>query len=317
MIRAHLVAAAAGWLSLPPVLWRLCRGVRNTSLEGAWIWMIIAWAAWGAAILASTSESLPAGCIDLAWYGVAVAMLVPPIAVLGARRPIHRVWTGFVLLPLLLVFAWPALSAFGAGNRPAAWNLEEPMLVGFSLVAVMGAGNYVGLRFTVPAILWLTALALVVGPLCPTTARWLPQPESARGLAAGFLAASGWSATWLATRRTVSIDTTRKFSLERVWLDFRDLFGVVWARRVQERFNDEMHRGNLKVRMGIDGLEGIEEADLRSASTADLQAADSFLRWLLQKFVDPAWIEARMGEKEGTGTGDRGTGREDQGPEAV
>lgn len=303
MIRAHVVAAAVGWLCVLPILWRLRYGVRLTSLLGAWVWAVITWLAWGGAVLASASGSLSSGCIDLAWYGAAVAMLVPPIAVLGARRPIHRVWTWFVLLPLVLVFAWPALSAFGEGNSPAVWNLEEPMLVGFCLVAVMGAGNYIGLRFTVPALFWLGALALLVGPLCPGTARWFPPTEIARGWAAALVSSSAWLSAWLAGRRAITTGATGRFSLARVWLDFRDLFGIVWARRVQERFNDEMQRRNLPVRLAIEGLEGSAGASLASVSAADRLSADSFLRWLLQKFVDPEWMDARTEKEEGPGIG--------------
>jgi hypothetical protein len=111
----------------------------------------------------------------------------------------------------------------------------------------------------------------------------------------------------MARRRAGTTAITGRPSLARVWLDFRDLFGIVWTRRIQERFNDEMRRRNLSVRLAIEGLEGAGGASLSSVSTADRESADAFLRWLLQKFVDPEWIEAR-GEEEGPGIRDRGPG---------
>src|SRR5207248_11562621 len=80
-----------------------------------------------------------------------------------------------------------------------------------------------------------------------------------------------------------------------VWRDFRDLFGIVWARRIQERFNEDARRAGLALRLGIDGLE--RRAGTASTSEFDSQsltAAEASLRWLLQKFVEPAWIDRRL-----------------------
>jgi hypothetical protein len=239
---------------------------------------------------------LSAGGADLVWYAVAVVMLVPPIAVLGARRPVNRVWPWFVLVPLVLIFAWPALSAFRGGRAPAAWSIEEPVFVGYALVAVMGAGNYVGLRHTIPALMWMAALMLLVGPLCPATAPWMPAPSTARAWSMLLIAAAAWLSAGFARRPDRASAATGPVSLDGVWLDFRDLFGIVWARRVQERFNEEMRRSNSPVRLGIHGFENAVNPGraLATLPSTDLNAAESSLRWLLQKFVDPEWIDRRL-----------------------
>lgn len=342
MFHPLTLTAVLGWLSLPPVLWRLRRGVRGTSLSGAWSTLAIAWLAWGMAGSVTLIANAPVGTVDLLWYSVAVVMLVPPIAVLGARRPIDRVWPWFVLLPLLGIFAWPVLSAFGTGKFPVTWNIEEPVLVGYALVLVMGAGNYIGLRYTLPALLWIAALVLLVGPLCPATARMMPAASVTPAWSMLLLTAAAWLATQLSHPRGKRIVTAKRVTdgklpmrqsefssplspnssscdapppvhggieggqrldppgithpFNQVWLNFRDNFGIVWARRVQERFNDLMRQQGVSLRLGIHGL---EPASVTTQFThTELEAAEKSLRWLLQKFVDPEWIDARIPRTE-------------------
>jgi hypothetical protein len=284
--------AGAGLLSLLPVLRRLHRGIRGTALESTGLWIGLVWLTW----LFNLGLTVTPSPFD-AWSGVlsyfsAVLALTPPIAVLGARRPTSRVWTWFVVLPLLLVFTWPLVPVLRQAGGPAAFSLEEPVVVGYVLVLVMGAGNYLGLRFSLSAALWIAGLLLVVLPLCPSTARWVLAPQSGRVCGTLCLVATGWLAD-----RQVSGRRRDKSSvaLDRVWCDFRDLFGIVWARRVQERFNDDARRQGLAVRLGMHGLEDAAgDVPVAGFDPASLAAAEASLRWLLQKFVDPAWIDARQ-----------------------
>jgi len=56
-------------------------------------------------------------------------------------------------------------------------------------------------------------------------------------------------------RSPAAAEPRSRLALDRVWRDFQDLFGIVWARRVQERFNDDARRQRLAVRLGMHGLE--------------------------------------------------------------
>jgi hypothetical protein len=240
-----------------------------------------------------TIESLPLSrWADALWYFAAVLALTPPIAVLGARRPTSRVWTWFVLVPLVLVFTWPLLPALRGPAGRSAFSIEAPVVVGYALVLVMGAGNYLGLRFSPSALLWMAGLLLVVLPLCPATAGWVPAAQTGRICGSLCLFAAGW----IADRQVAAGGTNRSVpSLTRVWEDFRDRFGIVWARRVQERFNDEARRKGLSVRLGIHGFENAAgDAPASVLDEPSRAAAEAALRWLLQKFVDPGWIDARL-----------------------
>jgi hypothetical protein len=292
------IAACAGIVSLSPVLLRLRLGVRGTALESAWPCAATVWFAWlivtGLTVTDrfGDSSSLHAW-IDVLWYLAAILALTPPVAVLGARRPTARVWTAFVLIPLVLVFAWPVLPTLRSSGGLVAFTLETPLLVGFALVLVMGAGNYIGLRFSPSALLWIAGLLLVVLPLCPATSGWVLQTEPGRTLGTLCLVAAAWLADRQAAGGTPIVPVAGA-SLDCVWRDFRDLFGIVWARRIQERFNDEARQQGLPLRLGIDGLEDAMGSSPAAFDRQSFAAAEASLRWLLQKFVDRDWIDRRL-----------------------
>jgi hypothetical protein len=284
--------AGTGIASLLPVVWRLRRGFRGTALEPAWPWTGLVWLTWVIVPVVTIVEPPLAGWSDVLWYFAAVVALTPPIAVLGARRPTSRVWAWFVLLPLVMVFVWPLLPVLRREGVTSELSLEAPVVVGYALVLLMGAGNYLGLRFSMSALLWTAGLILVVFPLCPTTAGWLPGAQTGRVCGSLFLTAAGW----IADRQVAAgRPSDSGIPLNRVWGDFRELFGIVWARRVQERFNDEARRKGLPVRLSIHGLEGASgHLPAGGFDEPSLAAAEALLRWLLQKFVEPGWIDARL-----------------------
>ncbi len=292
------IAGCAGIVSLSPVLLRLRRGVRGTALESAWSCAALVWVFWliVAGLTVADRIGQPSSLhawIDVLWYLAAILALTPPVAVLGARRPTARVWTAFVLIPLVLVFAWPVLAAVRSSGGLVAFTLETPLLVGFVLVLVMGAGNYLGLRYSPSALLWTAGLLLVVLPLCPATAGWVLHVEPGRGVGALCLAVAAWFAD-----RQAAGSPARALGagepLDRVWRDFRDLFGIVWARRIQERFNDEARKQGLPLRLGIDGVEDATGSSAAAFDRQSLAAAEASLCWLLQKFVDRDWIDQRL-----------------------
>ncbi|MFN0051169.1 MAG: hypothetical protein ACKV0T_03205 [Planctomycetales bacterium] len=293
--------ALLAWGSLLPVLWNWRIALQGTTLTTAGTTACLAWMLWGIAGGLSLANCLGDGALAVVWYAVAVVMLVPPIAVLGARRPIHRAWPWFVLLPLVLIFAWPAASAFPRFQPPREWNIESPVLAGYALLLLMGAGNFLGLRHTIPSLLWMASLGLLAGSLCPATAARLPGPPDARHWATLLLSAAGWWGLWQSRRSQRQRKSGNTHPLDRVWFDFQDVFGVVWARRVQDRFNDLVRQRRVPVLLTMHGLRGgaAGETSISEVALVDLQGAEANLRWLLQKFVDPDWIDARLRPTQG------------------
>lgn len=270
------------------VLWRARQAFAHSTVQAAWYGCALAWVAWGGAWfaqLAAGPES--ARHVAPAWYLAAVLFLCPPIAVLGARRPGARVWAAFILLPLVLVLSWPALAQLPSVWRGNPMQLETPSVVAFALVAIMGLGNYVGTRFSLPAILLGGALWQVVAPLTGSV-------EAAIGFAAAFRATLCLGAAAALAAVVESAARPIPPSLDRVWIDFRNLFGIVWSKRLMERVNDTARRENWPARLEIDGLHWPSPDVTPGQRLLTEQRVEYTLRWLLRRFVDPPWIDARL-----------------------
>ena len=287
--RVGLVLATLGIAGCIFRLWQARRRVTGTTLMTAWQWAaagMLLWAsAWCLTILFPWVERAAS---DQIWYGVSLVMLCPPMAVLGAKRPAARVWGWFILSPMLLVLGWPALLAWRGGAGPQRLLLPEPALVAYGLVCLMGIGNYLGTRFAPQAALFGVALFWLIAPLSGSRIEWFASPDLCRMWGTLCLTAAVWSAG-LSRRRAVS----ERPPLDRMWIDFRNLYGVVWARRTQDRFNAAASQTNLAVRLEQDGFR------LAAGTTAEAQAetwltAEKTFRWLLRRFVDAEWMEERV-----------------------
>lgn len=257
--------------------------LRGTTLLTAWYWGV----AFSLACVSVATVDLVPGILaptwsDLLWYVTAVTGLCPAIAVLGARRPGSQVWTLFVILPLLAVLGWPAMTVLMRGFPPQQLHLEAPPLVAFGLVLLMGYGNYVGTRFGWSVLLAAAGEGLLVAPVAMST----PDGGTFRALGLICVLLAAVLAT-VASRR--STGSTR--GLGRVWSDFRNSFGVVWSRRIMERFNQQALEERWVVRLEPGGFVWGGDRDSASRESAE---AERFLRWLLRRFVDEGWIDARM-----------------------
>jgi hypothetical protein len=95
-----------------------------------------------------------------------------------------------------------------------------------------------------------------------------------------LLAAAVWAAESRARRRTAAAS-----DLEAIWLWFRDHWGVVWALRVQERFNRTAHSAQWPVRLTWFGIAR------HSPDDPIPDAALATLRSLLHRFATPQRID--------------------------
>lgn len=285
----HPLFVICGTVALVVALVVVLRGraaLRHTTLMAAWRWLLavlVLWCGvWTATVLL---DALPSGYADQLWYGVGVVALCPPIAVLGSRRPGARVWTWFVLVPLILVLGWPALTVWDDQWRPGDLRIEVPAMIGYALVLMMGAGNYLGTRFTFAAVLYGLGLLLLVAPFSAAVPAVFPAPETARALGTigvGLAALSAWRE---------GARSPAESGFDRLWNDFRDFFGIVWARRIQDRINHAAETEQWPVRLELDRLAWREG---RVPPDVEARVEHAF-RWLLRRFVDPEWINVRLG----------------------
>jgi len=290
--RIFYLIATIALIGTFPCLWSMRRKLRFTTLLTSWNWLCLGVLLWAIAWAATCQFSLvSAGRGDLLWYLVSVVMLCPWISVLGARRPGNAAWTWFVTIPLVAVLSWPALVAFINSPERARLQLEEPVLLGFLLAWIMGIGNYLGTRFSFSVLGIGIAVLLVVVPLSVFGSI---DPERARIWATLLLCLS-----IVRLVRRGRIFNSETPGLNRLWFDFRDYFGIVWGKRILDRFNDSTTKGQSPLRLEMDGFQSTEKiSDNPSAETDNARLeAEKTMRWLLRRFVDPEWIDARLGTK--------------------
>ena len=271
---------------------RLSAGVQFTSLISArrWCWAaVLLWTfTWTCDyVLGVTSPPVA----DHLWYASSVLALCPAIAVLGARRPGTKFWSWFILVPLLFALGWPVVTLLIQGERVRGLQLESPQLAGYLLVLIMGAGNYIGTRYTLPSLLYVAANASLVISSTTFGPAWMSDRWWVRCLASGCLVIAILSAAVAAGQ-----STRAQSRFDRLWIEFFDQFGIVWGRRIQDRVNYMATRESWNARLELLGFDWQQPAD----PVTEAQIEHTF-RWLLRRFVDPEWIDRRLGTRQAPG----------------
>jgi hypothetical protein len=235
-------------MSLIP-LWKAWQANRATSLAHTIIWAFVAWAAWGFAIGAGTNE--------LARYVALSLTACLPVAVLGARQPGLAAWN-FVVLGLLAVFLLPLAQGWGALR---ASTIQAVFL---SAILFFGFLNYVATRFAFAALLVVGACELQLWVRFDNV---LYASEHAVNGLLVFAPLPAWA---------LSMWTPGKTSLDRLWISFRDRFGLIWALRARDQFNRAAAHTGLSARLSWSGLRlGMED---------EAAECETILRSLLKRF---------------------------------
>ncbi len=283
--------ATGAMLTVLPVVWQAGHRLRSTTLTTAWRWSlgaVVLWiAVWSTTALSGVVSDPLASQF---WYVLSVVLLCPAIAVLGARRPGSRVWNWFVLVPLIVVLGRPLATSWNRDFEIVALHVETPVLLGHLLVLVMGGGNFLGTRHTLATLLFVSAQLMFLIPFFGSGNSPLVEYRDALRIAGTLLlSASIWTAA-----RADRI-TSRLEGFDQVWRDFRDSFGIVWARPIQDRMNETARKEQWPVQLQMDGFHW-SEPDVNSPERiAANPRIEHTLRWLLRRFVDPDWIDVRLG----------------------
>jgi hypothetical protein len=265
------------------------RAIGQTTLAAAWWWSLVAVVGWaGAELVASFSATngASAGIAPLRLAAIALS-LCPIVAVLGAKRPQHKAWN-FVVLSLWGIMALPAAETFflHRGERVVVGDIRGWFLW---ILVLLGPINFIPTRY------WLASLVLAAGQvvaLSPHLAllrgRLFSQPEVV-GL---VLTSAGLVVAWLASRRAMAAVNP----YDRLWLDFRDTFGLFWGLRVQERVNAAARQQGWDFELTWSGLR--QRADGASLAAIDASLGPTLrttIKGLLRRFVSNRWIAERAG----------------------
>jgi hypothetical protein len=287
--QAPLAVAAALALGCGPLA-RAWRGARDTALRSAVLWGFAAVALGVAAQACAAVEPLAAGrpaAGHLAYVSV-LAALAGLISVLNARSPGSGAWA--ILMGLLvLVFLIPWLESFLLLRNAAGLGrlrLDAPWSLFYGLLVVAGVTNYLPTRYGPAALALAAAFALEYLGLAHT--EW---NAARRGvlwsLVPWFLALAAAIADARALRRAESHS-----GLESAWLWFRDHWGVVWALRIQERFNRTAESTGWPIRLSWYGVVPAPAAPAAEAASDASplvvpDAAETTLMSLLRRFATP------------------------------
>ncbi|MBM4072508.1 MAG: hypothetical protein FJ271_26800 [Planctomycetes bacterium] len=237
---------------------------RRTSLAHAVTWAVLAWIGWLAAWVAAA----PGDQGGAARYAALSLASCPGIAVLGARWPTVAAWD-LVILGMLAIMLWPLVEAAVIGRE----QLGTVHLVFVAAVLAVSVANYLPTRMG-PA-------ALLAG--CGAATDWLTfissLDETGHWISGACMAAAPWLAylTWPSRAGETAID--------RLWLNFRDRYGLAWGQRVREQFNRAAGNAGWPVLLSWSGLRISSETAIE-ATTAG--AMLDTMQGLLRRFVSTA-----------------------------
>jgi hypothetical protein len=258
--------------------------VRQTTLVGPWCWTMGAIAAWA---MAAISGAFPAAG-RLTPLGLAAVALsfCPIVALVGAKRPQQRAWN-VVVLSLWCILALPAAEAsFLHGGRHVEMGDARAWFL-WSLI-LLGPINFLPTRF------WLASLCVAAGQLVAFSphlallgSSLVGQPQWT-GLALLGLAP-------LAARFCSGKPSAAPQRYDRLWLDFRDCFGLLWALRVQERVNAAAEQYGWDIELFWTGFRRRDGSPLTTIDPKLEPALRTTLRGLLRRFVSGRWIGERLG----------------------
>lgn len=224
------------------------------------------------------------------WLLGANLTLCPGVALLGAKRPQDRSWQ-WIVASFWLILSLPPLQQFLLGGRAAIAELHPARAWFIGGTILFTAANSLVSRQALAVLAAAGGQWLLFAPYCRSDEPTSPFVSPMTALA--ILAASV-----LLTAIPLPSPVPRT-PLDRLWLDFRSAFGLVWALRVQEAMNEVARAQQWDVALGWRGFFAPSSGENPVLTPAQSHVLQQAFRNHLRRFVSSEWIEERLAEPRG------------------
>ncbi|MGH7136420.1 MAG: hypothetical protein ACREHD_11820 [Pirellulales bacterium] len=261
-----------------------CWRLRDTTLAAPCVWAAASFCA-----LAAFATALFAGgqanrlLAEHLHYLAGITVVAPFIALLGAKRPQHTAWQWVVLSLVALLALQDLRSWLIEASAPSPHPVWRWLL---AVIIVMQLCNYLPTRYAAPACLAFAGQFCVLAAYLPLMSEC---PE--------WLFSAGVSILSLAVLLTGIVSLRRRKpadTWQATWLDFHDLFGVLWALRVCQRVNAIALEQRSALRLSWHGLSpphgGTTDRSPVAPDMTDREPLHRALRSVLSRFLSPAWF---------------------------
>ena len=252
----------------------------------AWNWMIVALlSALLHAILSLPPLHVSDAVTSSAAYFATTMLLTPLVTLLGARRPGIAAWHWFIVLPMVVVLQWPAISQLFGSHGRSPLELSAPATMGVVVVLLLSSGTLMGTSSTGVALAYSSAILIL---LASTTGN-----KSAQFPVTAFAPILMMTAMWMARRNLdahltrLRTATTALLRIQTVGEIFSSLYGFAWTRRVQDRINQFAPRERWSVRLTATGFNRL---DGNAPTDDELQQPLEAFVWVLSRFADEGWL---------------------------
>jgi hypothetical protein len=261
------------------------RAIQQTTLVSAWSWSLAAILGLAGLVVArELLDSSHADSLDALRFAIAALTFCPVISLLGSKRPQHKAWN-FIVLSLWVVLTLPGAEMLllqrGQGlevNDARGWFLW--------ILLVLLPINFLPTKFWLPAIFATLAQALLLSEYLPLV-RQRPAFDLSGAISLITIATLG---TLLIERRPNRVADR----FDRVWLAFRDTFGLLWGLRVAERVNAAAMQHSLPVELTWQGFRNrTDGSQIVSLGEDEERVLRQALSGLLRRFVTTKWIAER------------------------
>lgn len=303
------------------VLWEW-RAVRGSTLvhSVAWSWIAGTAAAYAGVVFLTETASEERVSV---WHRVAASLtLCPGLTILGAKRPHHWAWH-VVVVSLAVILSLPALVRSMA-NEAAGSSMAEVLFWVVAGIVLLQFANFVLTRKALFACMLLLSqilfFAIQSDLLCERIDNWLGNRSGAGAnhsldwrIWIIFVANLCLAVSAILSAHVANFPRKSRHSLDRIWLDFRDLFGLMWGLRFQERVNLTVENSHFPLKLAWNGFAipqgtnaSTDTSYLNERPTVDISVfqdgVDSSarkvllasMRGMLRRFVDKTWIERRL-----------------------